>query len=321
MRKAYTLVEVLFALILLSVLLLIVEMTLSAHLRLLDYSRTEVEEGRLARAILEKIARDIRSVVLAKPTESVSADTSFLSAPISTDPTAELVEGEESTTSEELPVMPESGEVYGKKPGIYGTTDWIQIDTGRLPRGETYRTEWILGEGNALGDRVSPVKTSLYFMGKDTGTLNVEDSASSRTVDSLGQTLGGEYGVQYGLFRRLLDRGIAEYMEDEGLEYQYEPYDEPLAPEVEGIEFSYFDYEYGEWIDYWDMDEMGYLPAAVRVIVHIRSNKRTQRAIFLGAFQQSMPEIQIVTYSTVIPMPLAYVAPPIAEEEEQTTAE
>jgi len=328
--RAFTLIEVLLALLLMSVVMLMIGFAIDSNMRLLDSARTEVEETQLARALLEKIARDIRSVVVAKKEENLAVDTSvfdsmwdsygidpsLLSQSGLTDDSSETSSETESTDWSEVP---ESDTVVGIMPGIYGSAGWIQIDTGRLPRGETYKTSYVLAEGTILGDRSSPTKTAFYYIGKDTGTLTADESTEERISSSLGLPLD-RYGPQYGLYRRLRDRYVCKYAEENGLDYKYEQYDEALAPEVEGIEFWYYDMENEEWLDYWDMDEIGYLPSAVRVILHVRKKFVPRSAIF-GMFGSSQEEIRVLTYSTVIPMPLSYVAPQVQEETAESTEE
>ena len=333
MTRAFTLIEVLLALLLMSVVMLMVGFAIDANMRLLDSARTEVEETQLARALLEKIARDIRSVVVASKDENLAVDTSIFDSMLdsygvdSSLLAQSGITGDSSSTSSEsesttdTTAVPESGTVVGTMPGIYGSYDWIQIDTGRLPRGETFRTSMVLAEGTILGDRSSPTKTAFYYLGKDTGMLSAAESTEERVNGSLGLP-PDRYGAQYGLYRRLRDRDVCKYAEENGLDYEYDQYDEALAPEVEGIEFWYYDKESEEWIEYWDMDEIGSLPAAIRVIVHIRK-KFTPRAALLGMFGNSRDDIRTLKYSTVVPMPLSYTAPVSQEEEEstETTAE
>ena len=328
MRKAFTIIEILIALVLMTVVLYLTGLAIDTHLRLMESSRTEVEESQLGRALLEKVARDIRSVTVAKKEENLAVDTSifasmFDSSLLGGADTSALLGDESSTgsestetTNEITDIPPEEGTVVGSMPGIYGSVNWIQIDTGRLPRGETFKTQWVLAEGTSLGDRVSPTKTALYYIGDDTGMMSEEDSTEERLSGSLGQSYD-RFAVKYGLYRRLLDRYVTEYATENELEAKYETYDEALAPEVESIEFYYYDTENEEWIDYWDMDEMGSLPGAVRVILEIRKKARQQSAM-RGIFGSPRQEINTLVFSTVVPMPLSYVAP-VAEEEEETT--
>ena len=78
LSNAYTLVEVMIALFLTTVILMFIGMAIESNLRLVVVERTEVEETQLARAVLEKIARDIRSVVVSVREENLEVDTSAI---------------------------------------------------------------------------------------------------------------------------------------------------------------------------------------------------------------------------------------------------
>lgn len=329
MKKAFTLIEVLLALVLMSIVLYIIGFAIETSMRLMESSRTEVEETQLARALLEKISRDIRSVVVASEPENLQIDPgifdSMFESSMGIDASSLLGETTGSEDSEESSSgtsggvvyseeLPEAGTVVGSLPGIYGSLDWIQIDTGRLPRGETYQTDWVLAEGTSRGDRSSPTKTAFYYLGEGTGSLSREESAEEKISGSLGQSYE-RYSPSYGLYRRQLDRYVSEYAYENSLEAEYEEYDEALAPEVENIEFYYYDSENEEWIDYWDMDEFGTLPGAVQVILEVRK-KFIPRSTLPGMFRSSQEEIPTLTYSIIVPMPLSYVAPETEEEGE-----
>ena len=320
MKKAYTLFEVLLSLALMSVVLLLVTMAVDMHLRHLVVNRMEVEEAQLARAVLEKIAADIRSVVVAVREEQLEIDTETLSlffgtyaadeaSLLSATGTATTEEGEEETV------------VYGEMPGIYGDAEWIQIDTTRLPRGEMYGSKQVRTGSTEMVDRLSPSKTVMYYLGNDTGQISMDDERydPDRLIGSLGRSLDRD-ALKYGLFRRQLDRMVTQYALNEGLETEYENYDEPLAPEVEWIEFLYFDStastqgENGEWVDYWDMDEMQMLPVAVQITVAIRKQHVPKSFWSTGPTQ----EVPTIVYSLVVPIPVTI--DPVGEDTDEETA-
>lgn len=340
-KSAYTLLEVLIALGLMSAVMMFVLLAIDIHLRQLVVNRTEVEEAQLARAVLESIAKDIRSVVVQLRQEELEVDTSALSAVfglsaagLDTDVLSELQTAIGTTqTAETEEGTTEDAAIYGTMPGIYGDLDWIQIDTARLPRGETFGSKQTVN-GSLFVDRLSPSKTVLYYLGEDTG--QIQDAGDPRyqpdqLTGSLGRSLD-QNAVRYGLFRRQLDRMVTQYAVNESKETEYEQYDEPFAPEVEWIEFAYYEpgssntvantssggtsgsgtaggtasetssstNEQGQWLDYWDMDDMQKLPAAVRITVAIR---RQHIAEALGPWSTA-DAVQTITYSLVVPIPV-----------------
>ncbi|MDR2705778.1 MAG: hypothetical protein LBC02_08375 [Planctomycetaceae bacterium] len=326
MSRAYTLFEVLIALALMTVILMFVTMAMDLYLRQMVVNRTEVEESQLARAVLEKIARDIRSVIVAVREEQLEVDTESLTSlwGFSTDLSAAGISNTVTSGSEtetESSEQSEQTEIYGTMPGIYGDTEWIQIDTTLLPRGEMYGSRQT--RSLSVTDRLSPSKTILYYLGKETGQMtgtNDPRYQPDQLIGSLGRSLDPT-AVRYGLFRRQLDRFVTQYVVNEGLETEYEQYDEPLAPEVEWIEFAYFDPtagqegSTGDWVDYWDMDERQMLPTAIRITVAIRKQSFGQ-SVF--SWSDNSTTIPTIVYSLVVPIPVSIEIPETQEEQEET---
>ena len=318
---AYTLFEVLLVLALLSTLLLLIGTAIDIHIRQMAINRTEVEEAQLARTLLDKIAQDIRSVIVAIREEYLEIDASALTAVMGLESTSDLLEGLEGLMEDEGEGEGEYEEteapiLYGTIPGIYGSSDWIQVDTAKLPRGELYGSRQVR-RGTALAaDRLSASKTVLYYLGADTGLLTLDDPRyqPEKLIGSLGRSFDYR-AAQYGLFRRQLDRQAMQYAIQEGIEFEYEQDDEPLAPEVEWIEFAYFDPTInelgmtGDWISEWDMDERQELPLAVQITVAIRRPDLGRGLLSWGTQQIKEP----VVYSKIVMIPVTIDVP--SEEE------
>ena len=307
--RAYTLIEVIIVLALLTTMLLLISMAIDIHLRQMTINRTEVEEARLARVILETIAKDIRSVVVLLREEPLEVDTSALPGMTGLDIAGELFDGfdlEDWNEFNDYFGDDESSMMDGILPGIYGGSDWIRIDTARLPRGEMYGSQQIRRGTSSAADRLSASKTSLYYLGQDTGMLATGDPRyqPDRLMGSLGRSLDPN-APQYGLFRRQLDRQAAQFAIHEGLEWEYEREDELLAPEVESLQFLYFDPTIdqlgmmGGWIDEWDMDVRQMLPSAVKIIVGIR---RPDIGSSMLSWGQTDARESVVYYSLIVPV-------------------
>jgi len=319
--RAYTLIEVLIVLVLMTTVLLLISMALDIHLRQMIINRTEVEEAQLARTILEDIAKNIRSVCVAIREENLEVDTAALSAVMglggASDALAGLTVEDTGESEETVEEDTEETMIYGTVPGIYGGPEWIQIDTAKLPRGEMYGSRQIRRDTSFAADRLSASKTVLYYLGRDTGLMTLDDPRyqPEQLIGAIGRSLDRN-APQYGLFRRQLDRQAMQYAIQEGLEMEYEQYDEPLAPEVEWIEFAYFDPEAGVldsaggWVDSWDMDERQMLPLAVQITVAIRRPNLGRSVFSLWTQTASEP----VVYSLVVPIPVHVDVPANAEE-------
>jgi prepilin-type N-terminal cleavage/methylation domain-containing protein len=319
-KRAYTLIEVLIVLVLLTTITLLITMALDIHMRQMVVSNTEVEEAQLAHAVLAKIAQDIHSVVVAIRVENLEVDASAITSVMGLDGVGDLLgdldlgdlEGTEETEDEDMPL------IYGEMPGIYGDIEWIQIDTAKLPRGEMFGSKQTRRGTSMASDRLSATKTVLYYLGRDTEQLAITDPRyqPENLIGAIGRSLDPS-AAQYGLFRRQLDRQASQYMLLEGLEAEYEQDDEPLAPEVVWIEFAYFDPtagtlgETGAWIDSWDMDDRQMLPLAVRITVAIRRPNFGRSLFALG----TPAEPQVVTYSKIVMIPVTVDV--IYDEEEE----
>jgi len=321
--RAFTLIELLLTLVLLATIMLFVSMALSAYLRQVDVNRNEVEEAQLARTILNKIAQDIRSVVIPVREEHLEVDVSALTAVMGLPGASDLLEDFNVEDFGEFNEYEDDREwedmmLYGTIPGIYGGLDWIQIDTARLPRGELFGARQVRRGTSVAADRLSASKTVLYYLGPDTGMITIDDPRyqPERLMGSLGRSLDPN-ALQYGLFRRQLDRQATQYAMQMGLEFEHEQYDEPFAPEVEWIEFYYFDPEAGmlgttgDWVDSWDMDERQMLPQAVMITVAIRRPNLGRNLFAWGG--QEAPEP--VIYSLVVPIPVCIDIVPFYGEE------
>jgi hypothetical protein len=316
--------EVLIVLALLTTLLLLISMALHIHLRQMSINRTEVEEAQLARIILNKIAQDIYSVIVSLREEILEVDTAALSAVMGLEGASDLFAGltvevpEESGEDDEEPPI-----IYGALPGIYGDLEWIQIDTAKLPRGEMYGSRQIRRGTSNAADRLSASKTVLYYLGRDTGQMTIDDPRyqPDRLIGAIGRSLDPQ-ALQYGLFRRLLDRQATQYAIQEGVETEHEQYDEPFAPEVEWIKFYYFDptieqqETMGDWVESWDMDDRQMLPLAIQITLAIR-RPDVGRSFFSWGTSATLKEP--VVYSLIVPIPVSIDIPPAEDKAGEDT--
>ena len=316
--RAFTLFEMLIVLALLSAIMLLIGLTLDIHMRQMTGNRTEVEQAQLARTLLNKIAQEIRSVVVPLREETLEIDTAALNALMGLEDFSDLLsdpsveDGGENTEDTGDDEEYEQENIYGVVPGIYGDIDWIQIDTAKLPRGELFGSRQVRRGTSFAADRLSASKTVLYYLGADTGQLSLDDPRyqPEKLIGSIGRSLDINT-PQYGLFRRELDRQVMQYAIQEGIEREDEQYDEPIAPEIEWIEFAYFDPTLtelgmtGDWITEWDMDDRQMLPTAVRITIAIRRPALNRGLLSRNPQNQRAP----VIYSLIVPIPVTIDVP------------
>ena len=332
-RRAYTLFEVMLSLALLLTLMTLIGTALNTHLRNQFHNRLQVEEAQLARALLNRIADDIRAVVLdvERDEEAASPTTSDDEADIADSVadsmnTSSYDEAESDSTSYDDDYNYEY-DIIGTKKGIYGGLDWIQIDTFRTLPGErfAYNAERIYnGAFDDEDDEYLPQldllssghKTVLYYLGYDTGMVEGDEEYQRRRKGTSVEPERYRQGllssnVKYGLYYREVNRTITEYAVEMGLDVVNDmtENDEHLAPEVDRIEFYYYvnddpnkSVEEGEWLDVWDMDaENGQLPLAIEIRLSIR-RKSYNPTLIGGLLSNDDERERIVTYSLVVPL-------------------
>lgn len=233
-RRAFTLLEVLLALGLSVLLLGVIGMAVDFHLRLIGTGRAEVEHAQLARAILARMADDLRGAIQYTPSSS------------SEDSDQQMTDPEDPTTLEDLDRTSNLANATSLPtlPGLYGNDHELQIDLSRLPRLDQMQsvlaTESTSNTTSAPGD----LRTVTYF--------------ASGTSAQLAST-------QTGLARREIDRITASLAMEQGDSLQAQGNEEPMAPEVQDLQFRYFDGT--QWLDQWDTTERSGLPMAVQIAI------------------------------------------------------
>jgi len=272
-RRAFTLLEVLLSLLLATLVLMAVAAAIDLHLRVLDVGRTDVEQAQLARALLRHIAADLRGAVLYDPVDvrklvpqqpSSSATSTTTGNQTSggsgasggvgqpqklsalTAKTAITSSSKDSDTEEDSAEQSSSPSLV--KPGLYGSSSEIQIDVSRLPRPDQLLAA-SAGQVGAVADPPSDVKTVTYFLSTDAG------------AESLLAT--GLLAAGTGLVRCERARAVTAWASQQGTLSNLQSGLVPIAPEVLGLEFRYYDGT--EWLDEWDSDDKGGLPLAVEV--------------------------------------------------------
>ena len=313
-RRGYTLIEVLLSLTLASLVLLAVGMAVDFQLRVVDRSRGNVEEAQLARVLLRRIADDLRCAVTKDPLQMAELVAEFESAAAQAVEGAETVAGEiaEGTADSEGGAKEgtdaggsESGESSEEEseevedsesdetedsaesatpqstPGVYGESDWLQVDVGILPRLDQFDSLYTSTEGSATIDRISDVKTVTYFV--------------TESEDETGYAADGT--PSGGLVRRELDRAVSLWGAELG-QLDEDSDATPLAPEVSAIAFRYWDGT--EWVDSWDSGEAGALPVAVEITLTIRPIRDPSELTSAGQMADEEDEEQWLTYSRIV---------------------
>ena len=278
-NKGYTLIELLLALGLSVAVIASITTAIQLYLISLTKQQASVERSQIARALLTMIERDLRSGIQYKP-----ADYSGLDNLLKTQALAMGMPAPEPVIDEEQVAF---------RPTLLGTESVLMIDISRLPRLDQYNP--LIPSAEDEVQTPSDVKSLAYFFSASNGGVETE-------VDFADSTAPG------GLYRREIDRAVAEFMGETSLFSSPDKYSKLLASEVAQISFRYFDGE--EWKIEWDSAEAGGFPMAIEVQIVIDSART-----IAGAGQYSYGGLNgqsTKVHRTVVDLP---VSEPTAEEE------
>ncbi len=286
--RAFSLLEVLIALALSVVVIGAISMAVRLHLITLEQQSKKIEYKQIARSVLMMVSNDLRNAVQYKPIDySVLEElaASQLAAQGITPPTGDDSGGDtgglggdlggsipgggslpgggdsgggsddrdDSSGDEEDsdPIAMDEEEVEGR-PTLIGNLSVLSLDVSRIPRLDEYNS---LTQNDLTLQLPSDIKTVVYF---------VEESVNSAITPKFAIISNAAAG---GLYRRQIDRSVAAYLEEEGVNVGLDQYAELIAPEIAQIAFRYFDGS--EWQETWDSLEVGGFPPAVEITVVI----------------------------------------------------
>jgi hypothetical protein len=264
-----------------SLLLVVMSMAIDFHLRVAEKGRVEVEEGQLARTLLHMIANDLRNAVVPASGENTGSSDSSAG---SMSGGGDILDGSETSS-------PAESVITTTPTGLYGSIDSLQVDVSRLPRLDQYITETDQLSAATPVDVTSAVKTVTYYL----------------LAPGEGGTITTDEGVvdQSGLVRRELDRAVTAYADEQGSLDEAALETEPIAPEVVGIEFLY--YNGTDWLEEWDSDTNGGLPLAVQVSLALapfdRENDDELATWATSDFQQLVDEGVTPVYRLLVHLP------------------
>lgn len=268
-RRGFTLLELLLALALTGLVLFAISMAVSLNMRAFHKRRSSIEQSQLARTLLRIIADDIRGSVAyyeqdLSGVEKLLADTAEGAASGALDEAGlgdlgesvdldSLLDEEDATNTTDLA----AGETLPSTPGIYGNQYELQIDVSRLPRIDEYQQLLAVDPAIAMMDLPSDVKTVTYYV-QDRGLMAAGD------VEGPAPTLGVS-SDENGLVRREMDRSVTQWALQNGNLTGMQQTGDVIAPEVVGLELSYFDGF--EWRIEWDSEVEGTLPMAIQIVL------------------------------------------------------
>jgi len=281
--SGFTLLEVLLALGLSVVLLAAVAAAIDLYRRMTFAGQEEVSEARLVRAVLQKIERDIRSIVppqaqITTPADtpsSSSSSTSGTSAGSSTSGTTSSSSSSSSSTSTQSTVTDPLQNVNSQTVfGLYGDQRSLVLNTlCSHPLAPTLSDPAAAQPLSAIhGD----LKTVAYFIVGTAGSAVPMAPASGQStsgaiMSGLARLEGDHLAIGYAMQQSAMLASTARV----------------IAPEVTMISFRYFDGT--QWLMSWDASNMQALPQAVEITIAVRASDATASGTALNSTALNSP--------------------------------
>ena len=281
-RQGFTLIELLLALALVVVATVLIGSLMQLYARDFATRGEDIRRQQLARSILSMIADDIRAVVLPqdydpKVLEQLLAGSASQggggggageAGGYGADDGSDSAAGYGSEGYGSGGYGAASGELatmISMPPGIYGTETELMVDVSRIPRPDEYNVQVQMNLAE-LQDVPGDMKTVTYFVQAPT-EQGVQDDMGFLDVNNATQSTAS---INAGLVRRQLDRAIVSYAEEVGDSARLLQTGDLVAPEVLGLQFSFFDGT--QWLQQWDSSQQG-LPWLVQISLAMQSGR------------------------------------------------
>ena len=244
----YTLLELLLSLALSVLVIGVIGFAIQLYLISLTQQQSRIERMQIARGLIQMISNDLRAGVQYKAADYGDLENLVQTQALALNAGIEelrAIEAANGIVSEDA-VEPDPPELEGEpsdvilveggvsfRPALFGTDRAIALDVSRLPRLDQYNS--IVAGGDSEIQTPSDIKTLAYFY-SNSGARN--DGVQFTNVAS------------GGLYRRQVDRAVADYAGDSGLVDSPDENSVLVAGEVADIRFRYFDeYDVAELLE------------------------------------------------------------------------
>ena len=291
-RRGYTLLELLLALALSVIVIGAIGTAIQVYMIALTKQQARIERKQVVRAIFMMISNDLRAGIQYKAADYSGLETlvqtrqlQINQAAAALDPDAEPVD--ESAEPEDSGIIDE--EEVSFRPTLLGASNVIMIDISRLPRLDQYNP--LVAAPDLDMNTPSDVKSLAYFASLTEGGIEEQlEFAESRAPG--------------GLYRRELDRAVANYLGDISIVDRPDQFSRLIAHEIAEIGFRYWDGE--AWLSDWDSEEEGAFPSAIEVTLVIdaeRSAAQTQSYTYSGREGETSETFVSVVHLPVTDLP------------------
>jgi type II secretory pathway pseudopilin PulG len=278
-RGGFTLLEVLLAATLSSVLLLSLWSLLGIYSELFETARAKTEQAQLARALLQQMSDDLRGAI---QDTAVRPRLKSVQGAVARDA---IDDNTDDNIDDELePPSPLSWSSSVRRFGLFGSQhelrfDVLQVTQAALSRAVDDET----AEDRPIVARAPELRTVHYWFEQ---LRDVDESAVDEPAEDDGETHPGLMRREFDFETRRTDEngstgdtGISPVLEPGALaRRQCHPEDDEgltWVPEVVALEFRYYDGQ--GWRSSWNSLEQKSLPVAVEISMKVTSRERQAR--------------------------------------------
>lgn len=266
--SGFTLLELVLALGLASLLLAALYTALQMHWSSSALGHVEMERSQVARALFRRIETDLRSVVfrdaaLTSSTESSSSSGSGSTSSSTEDPNATSGStgsgGTTGSTGSSSSTTTTTENYSTQKTGLFGDEQSLVVHVS-LPNRESNLVASAASANGAAAEESagyvgSDMQSIAYFMA----------GSSSMLAQQLSGSLSSPLGQSTGLARLQGDRMAMQAADESGDLTSMASGVKLLAPEVASIQFEYFDGV--SWTTTWDSATSNSIPNAIRITI------------------------------------------------------
>jgi hypothetical protein len=176
-------------------------------------------------------------------------------------------------------------------PGLYGESNWLQVDVSRPLRLEEFSALFSDGYQTEYTAPVGDIRSIVYYLA---GSESAPVQSSNQAEESVG------------LMRMEVDRAVADFAAEQGFFNESQTESECIAPEVLDLVFQYYDGY--EWVEYWDSEERGGLPVAVMIAMMVdptlrQTSRNSDWQAATDAYESG--ELQPLEFRLVVDLPAA----------------
>jgi type II secretory pathway pseudopilin PulG len=309
-RTAFTLMEIVLAIALTSVVMYLLTTAIELYMVRVDSSRSRVESAQLARTLLDQIAGDLGAVRLygsnagasgqaASSSSSSSPGTGSGTSPAGGSQSSGAPTSGAGSASSAAPG--DSALFVSEVQGLYGTVEELRIDRAAYPNWQRAARQVEPDEPSTAVD----FPTSVRYFFVDGDRLSAAQLAERGVMDELPA------GTAAGLYCETLPTAAvrARSQAGGGPVQADEARLELLAPETVKFELAYYDGE--QYLDAWDSAQSGALPLGIEIrltLLEPRLQDSSQPAKPGAAADNTYRESEMVEYRRFVR--IASISPP-----------